>query len=143
MIIISMSDHNLPFSAFWPEGFITSLPVIENVLIYFSQHGPLLSSVMTDWQHRAVEKIVHRQSQFICILIFICCYCCCDLYKSRNLKDTDRQSANEDPNSILATYPKSAGGPILCAEAPVTIMHPGLSYLSRSSNMVQALRIPA
>ena len=60
-----------------------------------------------------------------------------------NIKVTAGQSANEDTKSILATYPKSAGGPILCAEAPVTIMHPGLSYLSRSSNMVQALRIPA
>ena len=138
-----MSDHYLPFSDFWPEGFITSLPIIEHLLIYFSQNGPLLSSVMTEWQDRAVEKISDRRRQLIYILIFICCYCCCDLYKSINLKDTKGQSANEDTKLILATYPKSAGGSILCAEAPVTIHHPGLSYLSRSSNMVQAFRIPA
>ena len=72
MIIISMSDHYLPFSAFWPEGIITSLPIIENLLTYFSQNGPLLSGVTTDWQVRAVEKIVDRRRQLICILIFIC-----------------------------------------------------------------------
>ena len=98
---------------------------------------------MTDWQNRAVEKEVDRRSRLIFCLIFIYCYCCCDLYKSINLKDTKGQSANEDTKLILATYPKSAGGSILCAEAPVTIHHPGLSYLSRSSNMVQAFRIPA
>ena len=59
------------------------------------------------------------------------------------MKDTEKRSAYEDTKLILATYPKSAGGSILCAEAPVTIHHPGLSYLSRSSNMVQAFRIPA
>ena len=73
MIIISMSDHYLPFSAFWPEGIITFLRIIENLLTYFSQNGPLLSGVTTDWQVRAVEKIVdRRRRQLICILIFIC-----------------------------------------------------------------------
>ena len=72
MIIISMSDHYLPFSAFWPEGIITSLPIIENLLTYFPQNGPLLSGVTRDWQVRAVEKIVDRRRQLICILIFIC-----------------------------------------------------------------------
>ena len=72
MIIISMSDLYLPFSAFWPEGIITSLPIIENLLTYFSQNGPLLSGVTRDWQVRAVEKIVDRRRQLICILIFIC-----------------------------------------------------------------------
>ena len=67
-----MSDHYLPFSAFWPEGIIISLPIIENLLTYFSQNGPLLSGVTTDWQVRAVEKIVDRRRQLICILIFIC-----------------------------------------------------------------------
>ena len=75
MIIIRVSDHYLPFSAFWPEGIITSLPIIENLLTYFSQNGPLLSGVTTDWQVRAVEKIQQvdrRRRQLICILIFIC-----------------------------------------------------------------------
>ena len=133
-LVICMSDHYL-YTLHW-------LTDVLEAFLRDNQYAWCLT--LSTWlTGRSDRKIFDQGTRFICLLIFICCYWCCDLYKFIYIKDTAGQSANEDPKSILATYPKSAGGPILCAEASVTSVHPGLSYLSRSSNMVQALRIPA